>query len=76
MKKTIRTCVSCGVKKEKSELIRFVLDETVQMDVKQCREGRGAYLCGDEKCMDIGLNKKKLIRFLLAKQLRRNRKIG
>ena len=76
MKITYRTCVACGVKKDKHELIRFVLDEKPQMDEKQCRLGRGAYVCGNEKCMEIGLKKNKLTRSLQSTQMRRNRKTG
>ena len=52
----LRMCVVCREMILKSELIRFVrqdgkvlLDETGKMD------GRGAYLCKKEKCIDKAL---------------------
>ncbi|WP_423826653.1 YlxR family protein [Seleniivibrio woodruffii] len=73
MKRVIRTCVSCGIKREKTELIRFVYSDEPQEDAKGNRQGRGAYVCDNEKCREIGLNRKKLTRSLLSNQLRRTR---
>lgn len=73
MKRVIRTCVSCGAKKEKTELVRFVYSEKPEEDTDGNRHGRGAYVCDNEKCRDIGLKKMKLTRSLLCNQLRRTR---
>jgi len=73
MKRVIRTCVSCGAKKEKTELVRFVYSGQPEEDTDGNRQGRGAYVCNNEKCRDIGLKKTKLARSLLCNQLRRTR---
>lgn len=60
-----RTCVACGTKKPKSELVRFVTEEGVcEEDERQIRQGRGAYVCKEEKCKETGIKKKKLQRSL------------
>jgi len=71
----IRTCVSCGVKKPKEELLRFVMEDDLCEDNRQVRHGRGAYVCRDEKCRETGIKKYKLQRSL-QKGNRRNRKTG
>jgi predicted RNA-binding protein YlxR (DUF448 family) len=73
----VRTCLVCGVKKHKSELIRYVFDDGLVMDERQIRQKRGAYVCEDEKCKDTGLRKGKLLRSLQGIEYRRrNRKTG
>lgn len=44
----IRTCLGCGRKRPKSELVRLVLDAQGQavMDERQAAQTRGGYLCG------------------------------
>lgn len=76
MNNVIRTCVACGAKKDKRELVRFVLDGTPAEDPKQCRQSRGAYVCDNEKCRETGLKKYKLMRSLQQNLARRNRKTG
>ncbi|MGE4318053.1 MAG: YlxR family protein [Deferribacterales bacterium] len=76
MKRVIRTCVACGAKREKHELIRFTLESVPQEDVRKSGHGRGAYVCDNEKCREIGIEKNKLKRSLQSNQLRRNRKTG
>jgi len=71
----VRTCVSCGVKKPKSELLRFVAEGEICADERQVRQGRGAYVCNNEECRETGLKKNRLQRSLL-KTNRRNRKTG
>ncbi len=48
-----RTCVACGRKRAKSELLRIVRrpDGKVEVDPQQREPGRGAYLCCDESCV-------------------------
>lgn len=42
----LRTCIVCGKKSRKEELLRLVLKENVViMDKKMCLPGRGAYVC-------------------------------
>ncbi|MFA7636644.1 MAG: YlxR family protein [Monoglobales bacterium] len=64
----LRKCVSCNERKEKKELIRIVaaggnpvLDKTSKMN------GRGAYVCRDEKCVLLAKKKKALDRALEIK---------
>lgn len=49
----IRTCISCGEKREKKDLLRLVPDENrvVRPDYNGSMPGRGAYVCGREECM-------------------------
>ncbi len=60
----IRTCVACRSKKDKKELIRFVLDKDnwVIMDEFQKEKGRGIYLCNDVSCREKILKNKGLNR--------------
>ena len=50
----IRTCVSCGAKRNKKELIRLVLDAqgVVIRDDSGKGEGRGAYVCMSKSCWE------------------------
>jgi predicted RNA-binding protein YlxR (DUF448 family) len=72
----VRTCVSCGTKKPKAELIRFVMHEGICRDEKQIKHGRGAYVCINDECAKTGLEKNKLQRSLQKATIRRNRKTG
>lgn len=47
-----RTCVVCGSKRAKSELLRLVVDIAgrVYPDRHQRRQGRGAYVCRSADC--------------------------
>ncbi len=55
-----RTCSSCGTKKPKDLLYRFVwLNEMVEPDPRQIKPGRGAYCCKDEPCFRLLLDRKK-----------------
>lgn len=53
-KKLTRTCIGCRNKKEKQELYRIVCnkEKEITVDFKQKKEGRGAYICKDEKCFE------------------------
>jgi predicted RNA-binding protein YlxR (DUF448 family) len=56
----VRTCISCGAKGHKNELIRLILDGEGQVvrDDERKRHGRGAYVCQNKLCQE-GLSKKK-----------------
>jgi len=59
----VRTCVSCGAKKSKADLLRFVLDGAgggLIEDEGHRLEGRGAYTCRAKTCLD-GLKKSKKV---------------
>ncbi len=51
----IRTCINCGAKRNKRELIRLVLDTNgvVVKDDRGEGQGRGAYICGNEDCLSV-----------------------
>ena len=68
----IRTCISCGAKRNKYQLIRLVLDERgyVVKDLKMVMPGRGAYICDKKECHRMLLKNKKL-----NKRFRQNREI-
>ncbi|MFQ5864573.1 MAG: RNase P modulator RnpM [bacterium] len=55
----IRTCVGCGQKKLKSELLRIVRtpEKMVEIDVAAKKPGRGAYLCYDVACFSTAIKK-------------------
>ena len=50
----IRTCISCGAKRNKNELIRLVLDAQglVVQDGYGKGQGRGAYVCPRKSCWE------------------------
>ena len=57
-----RMCVSCGEMKPKKELIRVVRapDGVVSIDAGGRAQGRGAYICGDVRCV-MGAKKRRTI---------------
>ena len=63
----IRTCISCGAKRNKTDLIRLSLDTEghIIKDHSGKLPGRGAYVCSTESCLErVSKNKrlKKLFR--------------
>ena len=58
----MRTCLACGKKTIKSELVRIVATPqgTVQMDSMGKAPGRGAYVCSDGKCAKLSLKRGRL----------------
>ena len=50
----IRTCISCGKKRAKDDLIRLYLDEKgrVGKDINGKMPGRGAYVCKNRSCQE------------------------
>jgi predicted RNA-binding protein YlxR (DUF448 family) len=57
----VRTCVSCGAKRSKKEMIRFVLgqDKRLVRDDSGRRAGRGAYACRVSSCIEMLMNRKR-----------------
>ena len=49
-----RTCMGCNQKKEKNELVRIVKSKNneITLDKTGKKEGRGAYICKDIKCLE------------------------
>ena len=60
-----RTCVACGSKKPKSELVRIASSPQgqVAVDATGKAPGRGAYVCGAQ-CWDTALGRGRLARSL------------
>jgi predicted RNA-binding protein YlxR (DUF448 family) len=57
----VRTCVSCGAKRSKKEMIRFVLGQDKQLvrDDSGRRAGRGAYACRVSSCIETLMNRRR-----------------
>ena len=62
-----RTCVACGDKRSKDELVRFVRCQNgaIELDLSGNRPGRGAYVCS-LACFDKACKQKRLARSLRA----------
>jgi uncharacterized protein len=61
-----RTCIGCGNKGQKTELLRFVCgqDGRLSFDLKQREPGRGGYLCARGDCFTLATRKRRLsVRF-------------
>ena len=50
----VRTCISCGAKRDKKELFRLILDTggLVVPDDRGQGTGRGAYVCRSGPCLE------------------------
>jgi len=56
---SVRTCLGCGQKREKAELVRIgVTDGKPVVDERRTLHGRGGYLCPRAQCAGSLLNKK------------------
>jgi predicted RNA-binding protein YlxR (DUF448 family) len=50
----VRTCIVCGKKRSREELVRLVLKgEDVVIDKKKIMPGRGAYVCRITGCLEM-----------------------
>ena len=56
----LRTCMGCNEKKPKKELIRIVKNKEGVLSVDRTGklEGRGAYICDSEECLEKALETK------------------
>lgn len=63
-KKPARTCMACNSQKEKNELLRIVKskDGIIEIDLTGKKNGRGAYICKDEECLNKVIKSKRLER--------------
>ena len=63
-KPILRRCISCNEQKDKNELIRIVKpkDEEIQVDLTGKKNGRGAYICKSEDCLNKAKKSKKFER--------------
>jgi predicted RNA-binding protein YlxR (DUF448 family) len=59
----LRTCISCGKKRNKKALIRLALDQHGQLvrDDLGKKQGRGAYICKSVSCLE-NLSKHKYLK--------------
>lgn len=62
----MRTCILCGRKAPKRELVRLVASPNgaVEVDLTGKRPGRGAYVCRDPACSPAALRRGRLERAL------------
>jgi hypothetical protein len=60
----IRTCISCGKKNAKADMVRLVTDEDgfLLLDLLMEKKGRGAYICDSRECGEGLLKNKRLQR--------------
>ena len=65
-KKPTRTCMGCNQPHEKNELLRIVRSKegVVEVDLTGKKNGRGAYICKKEECLDKVIKSKRLQRVL------------
>lgn len=65
----MRMCIACREKKEKKELIRVVRtpEGAILVDRTGRANGRGAYLCDSEACLERAVKTRALERALEAK---------
>lgn len=56
----LRTCIGCGEKKAKRELLRIVRKEDgrVFFDPTGKASGRGTYICPKIECLDLAIKKR------------------
>lgn len=61
-----RTCMGCNCKKNKNELLRIVKinNNKIEIDNTSKKDGRGAYICKDIKCLEKVIKTKRLSRVL------------
>jgi predicted RNA-binding protein YlxR (DUF448 family) len=66
----LRSCVVCGAKRSKRELIRIVATPLgpVEVDLTGKGHGRGAYVCGDTGCARGSLRRNR-IEYALRRRL-------
>lgn len=65
-KKPLRTCMGCNEAKEKQDLIRIVKskDGIIDVDLTGKKNGRGAYICKNEDCLNKVIKSKRLQKIL------------
>lgn len=61
-KKPTRKCMGCNESKEKKDLIRIVKSKegVVEVDLTGKKNGRGAYICKNEDCLNQVIKSKRL----------------
>lgn len=61
---SMRQCIGCGEMKSKKELLRILrtAEDEIVFDVTGRKNGRGAYLCFSEECLQKAIRTKGLER--------------
>ena len=59
-----RTCIGCNVQKNKTELIRIVINKEGEIFIDKTGKanGRGAYICNNSECLEKVIKSKRLER--------------
>ena len=59
-----RICMGCNMQKPKKELIRIVKskENVIEVDLTGKKNGRGAYICNSEECLNKLIKSKRLER--------------
>jgi len=59
-----RTCMGCNMQKPKKDLIRIVKSKEgiIEVDLTGKKNGRGAYICNSEECLNKLIKSKRLER--------------
>ena len=62
----MRKCTGCGESKPKKELVRVLktVDEQIVIDLTGKMNGRGAYICHSEQCLNKAIKTKAIERSL------------
>ncbi len=62
----LRKCIACGENRPKKELIRIVKDNEGNFDIDLTGKmnGRGAYICPTQECLERSKNNKQLSKAL------------
>lgn len=65
----MRKCIACQEMKDKKELLRIVInsDKVIEIDTTGKKNGRGAYLCYNQDCLDKAASSRKLESSLKSK---------
>ena len=69
MKKVpLRKCAACGEMKPKGELVRVIKtsEDVIEIDFTGKKNGRGAYICMTEECVEKAAKTKSIDRSLKA----------
>lgn len=61
-----RTCMGCNSKKDKKDLIRIVKNNKNEICIDKTgkQDGRGAYICKNDQCLEKAIKTKRLERTL------------
>ncbi len=65
-RKPLRRCIACNNQKEKQELLRIIRNpqKELEIDLTGKKNGRGAYICKNEECLNLAKKTKRLERAL------------